>query len=434
MSKDFTLKGVLKTLGPGALYAGAAIGGSHLVMSTQAGAVYGWKLLLLVVLVNFFKYPFFEFVYRYFTGTGESSLSGYKKIGSWAIWSFFIFLIISAIVNITAVTIVSAALSQYFLILLFDIEIHARVLSLAIIGGIILMLVAGRYPLLDKTLKVMVGFLSLGTAAVFFYALAKGGVEPIEGFQAPKLLSVSAVGFAVSLMGWMPTPIDVASFPSLWARERYLQTGHMPSMKEASVDFNLGFVGSSVMAVFFLGLGALSFFGTGAVVCDDGVTFAGQLVEMYTKTIGLAEITGPIISLIALFTMLSTTITCFDAYPRALANSLAHIFDRLRDKETKLYFVWIGVGAAASVVMIFAFDGHMGNLLRIATIASFLVAPLFAYLNFKIVTSGLIPKRLVPGKAVRIWSWAGLIFLTLFAILYLLSLFYPDFLTRVFAG
>ncbi len=130
MAKDFTLKGVFQTLGPGALYAGAAIGGSHPVMSTQTGAVYGWKLLLLVVTVNLFKYPYFEFVYRYFTGTGESSLSGYKKVGSWAIWSFFIFLIVSAVVNITAVTIVSAALSQYFPLPVFDFEVHTRILEL----------------------------------------------------------------------------------------------------------------------------------------------------------------------------------------------------------------------------------------------------------------------------------------------------------------
>ena len=34
----------LKALGPGILMASAAVGGSHIVSSTQAGAIYGWQL------------------------------------------------------------------------------------------------------------------------------------------------------------------------------------------------------------------------------------------------------------------------------------------------------------------------------------------------------------------------------------------------------
>ena len=38
--------------------ASAAVGGSHIVSSTQAGGSYGWSLLLLVILAHVFKYPF----------------------------------------------------------------------------------------------------------------------------------------------------------------------------------------------------------------------------------------------------------------------------------------------------------------------------------------------------------------------------------------
>lgn len=48
----------LKAMGPGILMATAAVGGSHIVSSTQAGGSYGWSLLLLVILANVFKYPF----------------------------------------------------------------------------------------------------------------------------------------------------------------------------------------------------------------------------------------------------------------------------------------------------------------------------------------------------------------------------------------
>ena len=47
-----------KRLGPGLLFAGAAIGVSHLVQSTRAGADFGWGLLWALLLANIMKYPF----------------------------------------------------------------------------------------------------------------------------------------------------------------------------------------------------------------------------------------------------------------------------------------------------------------------------------------------------------------------------------------
>ena len=60
-----TWKSKFKAMGPGILMASAAVGGSHIVSSTQAGAIYGWQLAIIVLLVNLFKYPFFRFGSQY---------------------------------------------------------------------------------------------------------------------------------------------------------------------------------------------------------------------------------------------------------------------------------------------------------------------------------------------------------------------------------
>ena len=80
----------LKRLGPGLLFAGAAIGVSHLVYSTRAGADYGWGLLWAFFIINAFKYPFFEFGPRYAIATGETLLDGYNKIGKKYLWFYAI--------------------------------------------------------------------------------------------------------------------------------------------------------------------------------------------------------------------------------------------------------------------------------------------------------------------------------------------------------
>ena len=50
----------LSRLGPGLLFAGAAIGVSHLVQSTRAGADFGWGLLWALLLINFLNTLFFS--------------------------------------------------------------------------------------------------------------------------------------------------------------------------------------------------------------------------------------------------------------------------------------------------------------------------------------------------------------------------------------
>lgn len=60
-----------RSLGPpGILMASAAVGGSHLVASTKAGAIYGWQLAALILLVNLFKYLFSERAYSTPWGQG----------------------------------------------------------------------------------------------------------------------------------------------------------------------------------------------------------------------------------------------------------------------------------------------------------------------------------------------------------------------------
>ena len=100
------IRKLTKILGPGLLYAGAAIGVSHLVQSTRAGANYGFELLLVLIVANVIKYPFFEFGPRYAAATGNNLITGYRYIGKWAL-ALFAFLTVSTLFAIqAAVTIV----------------------------------------------------------------------------------------------------------------------------------------------------------------------------------------------------------------------------------------------------------------------------------------------------------------------------------------
>jgi Mn2+/Fe2+ NRAMP family transporter len=93
--------------------AGAAIGVSHLVQSTRAGADYGMQLAVIVVLAHVIKYPFFEYGHRYAAATGEHLLDGYARLGRGYVAAFVAMMVVSSVITVAGVTFVTAGLAQH---------------------------------------------------------------------------------------------------------------------------------------------------------------------------------------------------------------------------------------------------------------------------------------------------------------------------------
>ena len=160
----------LKKLGPGLLFAGASVGVSHLVQSTRAGADFGWGLLWALLLVNLFKYPFFEFGPRYALVTGKSLLDGYYKLGKIYLWLYFFLNIATMFTIQTAGTIVTAGLASN----LFGISSNMIYWSIGVTAICYWILLIGRYKLLDKVIKTIVVVLSISSILSFIIAFKKG--------------------------------------------------------------------------------------------------------------------------------------------------------------------------------------------------------------------------------------------------------------------
>ncbi|MCF6171255.1 MAG: Nramp family divalent metal transporter [Bacteroidales bacterium] len=411
-NRPISLRGTLKAIGPGILYAGAAIGASHLVFSTRAGADYSFQLIWVIILINLFKYPFFEYAYRYTAATGTSILHGYKKLGRWAILTFFIFSFFTAIVNFAAVTKVTADLASY----IFGLNLSNFVSSAALLSLILLILFFGKYATIDKIMKIMIVTLAVFTVTAFFFALQRGQ-QIQEGFIPPEIWNGAGITFLLAIMGWMPTPIDASVWPSLWIEERIKQTHYTPSLKEFKVDFHIGYIGSAFIALFFLGLGAFVMYGSGDHFSPGGIKFSEQLISLYSTSIG--KWSHGIISTIVLITMFSTALTVIDGYPRSLKGSMLLIFPSFEKSGEKIYTFWTLFLAVSAVVILVFFTKDMKSLLEFATILSFLTAPFFAYINFRTVTSSFFPEEFVPKLWLRVLSWAGLLFLASFSLVYI---------------
>ena len=159
-----------KTLGPGILFASTAIGVSHLVQSTRAGATYGFGLLIFIIIANAFKYPFFEFASRYANATGTSIIDGYKKLGSWVLWGYLIITIISMFFITAAVGAVTSGFLQN-LFKVHNLGMWNQLILFSICG---IILSVGKYDSLDSLIKIIGFTLLISTLFAFFTVLIRG--------------------------------------------------------------------------------------------------------------------------------------------------------------------------------------------------------------------------------------------------------------------
>ncbi|GBF50547.1 NRAMP-family transporter [Leptospira ryugenii] len=409
----------LKYLGPGLLYAGAAVGVSHLVQSTRAGAMFGYELLIVVLFANLIKYPFFEIGTRYTIVTGNSLLDGYQNLGKAPLWIFFFISVGTMCIIVATVTLVTSGLFGIIL----GIQMEPWLLCVFILGFCTVLLAVGKFGALDTLMKWIVIGLTLATITAtilsFFAIVPK---LPGDG-RSFSIREAADISFLIALMGWMPIPIEAAVWQSDWTLAKKEENGELPPMRWAMLDFKIGYWGTTVLAVFFLALGSNMMYHTGKEFSSSAATFAGELIQLYTASIG--SWAYPIILVAAFFTMFSTTLTCYDAYPRVVANASRRLFPKVKTISLeKLYWFWIVIVAIGSVTILSVFLTSMKGLVDFATTVSFLNAPILAFIHHLILFGKDIPREHRPEPWMNLLSWFGIIFLFGFSIYFIQMRFF----------
>ena len=172
-------KNLIKTLGPGILFASTAIGVSHLVQSTRAGADYSFGLIAVILIANILKYPFFEYGSRYANSTGTSLIDGYKKMGKWMLILYFLLTISTMFFVTAAVGMVTAGFMEN----LFGVQVPMLMSSILFILCLSILII-GKYSVLDSLIKIIGGVLLISTLLAFILTLFHGPIHPQE-FSLP---------------------------------------------------------------------------------------------------------------------------------------------------------------------------------------------------------------------------------------------------------
>ena len=397
--------------GPGILMASAAIGGSHLIASTQAGALYGWQLAIFIVLANVFKYPFFRFATDYTYDANKTLVQGYADKGKAYLWVFFFMAFVAGIINTGAVAMLCAVILGAMLPEAWTLSIPVLSVITIIISW--LFLVAGHYKLLDGLTKWIVISLTVTTLLAVVIAMGKPSVVAPD-FVPASPCNLATLGFIVALMGWMPAPIEISALTSTWTVAKRRDNPAI-THKQGLLDFNVGYWTSAILALVFLALGVLVQYGSGQEIQLAGGKYVGQLISMYTQTIG--EWSRFLVAFIAFMCMFGTTITVIDGYARVNAEAVRIVSKKAQVSKMALNG-WLTFFGVAGLVLILYFGSQLTMMLKFAMIMAFVAAPVFAWLNYS-----LVRERENLPMWLRGLSWAGLAFLTGFAVLFLLNFF-----------
>jgi Mn2+/Fe2+ NRAMP family transporter len=400
-----------KILGPGILFAATAIGVSHLVQSTKAGALFGFSLIGFVALANLLKYPFFEYGSRYAAATGQSLIKGYYDLSKWWLYAYQFVSVLSMLFVTAAVGAVTIGFMEN-LFGLSELTGIQNITHYLLFAGCAALLIFGQFNVMEKLIKLLGIVLFVTTIFAFILVLIKGHTAQKVDFF-PRINS-DGWAFLLPLMGWMPTAIDLSTWNSLWTVEKMKETGYKPSVKEVVFEFGMGYWIAALLAFIFLVLGAFLVYGTAITVPTSGAAFSSFVISLYTQSIG--EWSRYVIAVAAFSIMFSTFLTVIDGFSRALDSSIQLAIGEERKQNTLPGLSkWMpAIVALGGLLLILSYQGDKGSfslIVNAATTISFVIAPLFAILNYRLVMPDKIGKENSPGVLLRVLSWFGIVYL-----------------------
>jgi len=393
------------------MMAATAVGVSHLVFSTQAGADYGFSLVWLIVLIVVLKYPAFRFAVDYASATESSLVTAYSKISkvalAWLAVGFFVDMFIAT----GAVSLVTAGL----IVSVFKVPLSGPQVAVGLLILSAIVLLNGQYARAEKLVKVLVlAFSVLAIAATIFSIPLLGSDD--RGMLATLTPDRSLAIFVIAMAGWMPMPTNGAILYSKWVCERRKIDREAFDYSRALSDFRIGYGLTLVLALCFVLMGTAVLYETGREVPTSAGGFATELLGIFTTAIGTWSY--PVIATAAIAVIWSTQIALMDALPRVTDRLFGILTGRPADAPARFVRFLVVQVVGVSIILLFLMS-NFTNFVKFATSMGFVAGPAIAYYNYRAITSSDVAIEFRPGKGLVIWNWISVVVLTAFAAAFL---------------
>lgn len=402
-----------RAAGPGLVFSGSAIGVSHLVQSTRAGAMFGLALVAVIVLLNAIKYPAFRFAMDYAHATRKTLIGGYRELGIWALAIYVLLGLGIAPIGLGAVSATTAAI----LAALTGIDLSINLLASLAIAATVALLVIGGYGWMDRLNKLLIAFLTVATFCATILVLPR--VQWGTFVQIDWAMDPAALLFVVALAGFMPSAMSQSVPLSLWtlkSQEDETVAEHL-SATAMRQGFFASYALTTVLAVCFCIMGA-GVMHSGGIAPESGAAdLASQIIGLYRETLG--PIPATMAAIAALCVMATTMIASFDGVARGLGAVQQEFVGNVGGRASPVgYFIFLSIAAALTILFIVFFMQSFSAFIDLVTSIYFIVAPAIALMNHLVVTRCEMPEGTRPSAAIRALSLLGVLVMTAMAVMF----------------
>ena len=454
--------GLARHFGPGMILMMTGIGTSHLVTAPVAGGRFEYALLWCIPIAYVFKYYGFEMAFRFTHATGRSMLDAYATAWrKWPLWYVLITTLLQCAIGQAGRLVAASLVVFYFFSEYLGLSVPIPVYGflLAIVSVVIILV--GRYAVLELVTKVFAGMLVVSTVAV--YVVEPAPFSAMGNFflvQTPTGSWLTIVAF----LGLLPTGIDVSLQASEWGKAKRVGMGRIREQLERSSsaaafdpftskkedltvntstlpaqtleycrrwfaiglwDFRVGHTISFILACVFLLLAAVWLYPSPV----EGNAVIGEIAGIFPQR------DAPWMTLVFLIgafaATFSTAFNYFDGWPRVVGACCRNLFRstaRLRGtarvdltddhkrrwySEYNIYRLTMFYSLVASVAII-AGVGRPVWLVLVASALAFFIAPVVFFLNlyycFSVIPKG--DKVFYPSTFASWFSWMSLVVFT----------------------
>jgi Mn2+/Fe2+ NRAMP family transporter len=334
--------GLFRTVGPGIIVAATGVGAGDLVAAAVCGALFGTTVLWAVLAGALLKYALNEGLARWQLATGATLLEGWAGglprifflgfIGYLFLWSFVV----------AGALMAACGLAAHALAPVLPVSVWGAAHSLAAL----LLVTVGRYRLLEKVMKVLIGlmFLVVMACAVLtapgWREMAMGLLpRPIPGGSALVLGLIGGVGGSVTLLSY-----------GYWIRER----GWRGPERLTLVRTDLG------LAYLLTGLFGMAVVVIAAAVQPEVVTGSGMVVGLADRVGGAVGPAGRWCFLLGFWgAVFSSMLGVWQGVPYLFADAARLVrgiasADGLPLDRTPAYRAWVLYLALPPMVLLFA--------------------------------------------------------------------------------
>ncbi|MBV7264756.1 NRAMP family divalent metal transporter [Erythrobacter ani] len=402
-----------RAAGPGLVFSGSAIGVSHLVQSTRAGAMFGLALIVVIVTINVLKYPAFRFGMDYAHSTRRTIIGGYRELGVWAVILYAVTSLTIAPIGLAAVSATTAAI----LAALTGIDLPILALAGIAMAATVALLLVGGYGWLDRVNKLLIAFLTVATITASALALPR--VQWASFTSVDWALDPLALLFVVALAGFMPSPVGQSVQISLWTlkSQETDAEGDRLSPETMRKGFLASYLLTGFLALCFCVMGA-GVMHSGGIAPETGAAeLASQVIDLYRQTLG--TIPAYLAAIAALCVMATTMIASFDGAARGYGAIHQEYLGNVGGRaSTRTYAVFLSIIAALSYVILATMMGNFAVFIDLVTSIYFVVGPVIALLNHLVITRCGMPEEDRPGAAMKTLSIAGITIMSAMAVMF----------------